>query len=150
MEKTCNTCANRGCPSYKHPCSSCLAASAGWHPEWEPAKDFATDTNVGHIDANRMNEIMQAEREGRLEIMPCKVGDVLYITEPRFYNYEKHEGVQTGVCKGYEMSPIHGWVVMAALEHGEPDTLYFYAFKGFGKTVFLSRSEAEKALEEAK
>ena len=118
-------------------------------PEDVPGGNDVPDTNVGHINADRYHEIMRAEREGRLEIMPCKVGDVLYITEPRFYNYEKHEGVQTGVCKGYEMHPRHGWVIKAALEHGEPATLYFYAFKDFGKTVFLTREEAEKALEEA-
>ena len=88
------------------------------------------------------------EEQGRLVVLPCKVGDKLYITEPRFYNYEKHEGVQNGVCEGYELDDRFGWIVKVSLEKGEPHTLYFYNFSKFGKTVFLTREEAEKALKE--
>lgn len=91
-----------------------------------------------------------AEEEGRLLVLPCKLDDPLYITEPRIYNYVMHDGVQKGVCKAYKMDERYGWVVYVDLEEGEPHTLYFYKFSDFGKTVFLTREEAEAALEKMK
>lgn len=91
-------------------------------------------------------DLIEAKTEGRLVELPCKVGDTLYITEPRIYNYKKHEGVQQGVCKCYELDDRWGWVVKVELDEGEPHTLYFYNFSSFGKTVFLTREEAEAAL----
>lgn len=89
------------------------------------------------------------EEQDRLIILPCKIEDTLYITEPRFYNYEKHEGIQRGVCKSYELDDRYGWVIKVALDEGEPHTLYFYNFSKFGKSVFLTREEAEAALNNA-
>ena len=35
-------------------------------------RDLATNENASHISIDRMNEILQAEREGRLVILPCR------------------------------------------------------------------------------
>lgn len=98
----------------------------------------------------KLAEYEDAEEEGRLVVLPCGIGDILYITEPRFYNYVMHDGIQKGVCKGYEMHARYGWIVKVELEEGEPHSLYFYNFSKFGKTVFLTREEAEAALEKMK
>lgn len=37
-------------------------------------------------DMDRFGEIMQAEKEGRLVVLPCKVTDTVYITETVFEN----------------------------------------------------------------
>ena len=95
---------------------------------------------------DRLAYYKDMEEQGRLVVLPCKVGDTVYITEPRFYNYELHEGVQKGICEGYTMHDEYGWVVKVKLEKGEPHTLYYYNFSKFGKTVFLTREEAEQAL----
>jgi hypothetical protein len=97
---------------------------------------------------NLLQEYKDLEEQGLLLRLPCKVGDTLYIIEPRFYNYEMHEGVQIGVCKSYEMSDRYGWVVKVKLEKGEKHSLYYYNFSKFGKTVFLIREEAEQKLKE--
>lgn len=96
--------------------------------------------------AEKLKRYEDLEEQGKLLILPCKLEDTLYITETRFYNYEKHEGVQKGVCKGYALDDRWGWVVKVSLENGEPHTLYFYNFSKFGETVFLTREEAEIAL----
>lgn len=96
--------------------------------------------------AEKLKRYEDLEEQERLLVLPCKVGDILYITEPRFYNYEKHDGVQKGVCKSYELNDRYGWVVKVSLEKGEPHTLYYYNFSKFGETVFLTREEAEIAL----
>ena len=78
-------------------------------------------------------------------LLPCKVGETIYSIEPSFRNYQKIEGVQEGVCKKYELNEQYGWVVWAAMDQGEPHTLYAFSFGKFGKTVFLDRAEAEAA-----
>ena len=113
--------------------------------------DHCFDTWANSFEGTAIDRLAyyeDMEEQGRLVVLPCKVGDKLYITEPRFYNYEKHEGVQRGICKAYEMHDRYGWVVKASLEKGEPHTLYFYRFSDFGKTVFLTREDAERALKE--
>ena len=60
MEKNCKNCIRGGTATWMYPCNVCLAAPPSDVPEkWEPTAD-------------RVNEIMQAEREGRLVILPCR------------------------------------------------------------------------------
>lgn len=86
------------------------------------------------MEVERMRELAEADKEGRLVVLPCKVGDRIYfsawfgtdphivrrITAPYFYAFD-------------ERSPI------SAAE---------FSLKDFGKTVFLTREEAEQALKE--
>ncbi|MBQ8144319.1 MAG: hypothetical protein IJ042_05950 [Butyricicoccus sp.] len=96
------------------------------------------------LDAARYHEIMQAEREGRLWITPLKVGDVVWIKKHRFpAEIENICLDKDGFCfeyVEYERSPE----VTELWDNG------CFAIEEIGKTVFLSREEAEKALEEAK
>lgn len=95
-----------------------------------------------------VEEAPTVEEQGLLLRLPCKVEDTLYIIEPSFYNYEKHEGVQKGICKGYELNDRYGRFVKVKLEYGEKHSLYFYNFSKFGETVFLTREAAEAKLKE--
>jgi hypothetical protein len=79
-------------------------------------------------------------------VPPCKVGDTVWIIEPRFYNYEYHTGIQRGVCQKIELSERWGGVALVALDEGEPHTLYYYNLQNIGKTVFLTKEAAEQAL----
>ena len=79
-------------------------------------------------------------------VPPCKVGDMIYTIEPRFYNYTKHEGVQRGIVEKCELTGNHRLSMWVKLEEGEPSTMYCYKSLSFGKTVFLTREEAERAL----
>ena len=82
---------------------------------------------------SRMVELMKADKEGRVVVLPCKVGDKLYrvfdgnISEHEVQNmkYFARQG-----RLGIDMTPFF------------PDAGRF-----IGKTVFLTREEAEKALE---
>ena len=98
----------------------------------------------------RLKHYEDLEESGRLVVLPCKAGDEIYTIEPRIYNYEKHEGVQRGICVGLEQHEKRGWSILVALDAGEANTRYFYNCANFGRTVFLTREEAEKALEERK
>ena len=88
------------------------------------------------IDVDRMREIVAAERDGRVVVLPCKVGDVVY----GFYG---EKTILPMVAKWIETN-TDGWCIAAQYTPMAP---MFYRFSDFGKTVFLTREEAEKALE---
>lgn len=87
-------------------------------------------------DLDRLEELTEADRDGRLVVLPCKVGDKLYrvfdgnISEHEVQNM-KYFARQRRL--GIDMTPFF------------PDAGRF-----IGKTVFLTREEAEKALEAMK
>ena len=85
---------------------------------------------------SRMVELMKADTDGRVLILPCKVGDMAYWV---------HNGVITG-CHVYRIQVNRkGTFVFlkSTISHGG-----FRTDACLGKTVFLSRKEAEKALQE--
>lgn len=72
---------------------------------------------------SRMVELMKADKDGRVLILPCKVGDTVY----RLQYIEQPPGRFTVGIVPIKFALI--WL------------------EEFGKTVFLSREEAEKALQ---
>lgn len=86
---------------------------------------------------NHLRKLVQAEQDGRLVVLPCKVGDAAYwvhsgtITECRVYRIQQN---RTGLFICLRSKVSHG------------------AFRAdcIGKTVFLTREEAEAALESQK
>lgn len=71
--------------------------------------------------------------------VPCKVGDVVY-------GFHGEKTILPMVAKWIETN-TDGWCIAAQYTPMAPK---FYRFSDFGKTVFLTREEAEKALEELK
>lgn len=129
MEKSCKTCANGGVPPYEYPCTACLRSPLSDAPKkWQPAENFATDTNVGRIDVDRMKEIVQAEREGRLVILPCKRGETVWCLVWDRSVVWPDESRRKIITRTFDLDDVFE----------------------VGKTVFLTREEAEKALEEAR
>lgn len=87
-------------------------------------------------DLDRLEELAEADKDGQLVVLPCKVGDKLYrvfdgnISEHEVQNM-KYFARQRRL--GIDMTPFF------------PDAGRF-----IGKTVFLTREEAEKSLEAMK
>lgn len=90
----------------------------------------------------RLRELAEADKDGRLVVLPCKVGDIVWanldgMRHPRkcvieFANIGSHVttivfSTVDGLREQYGVNP-----------------------RSFGKTVFLTREEAEKALEAMK
>ena len=81
-----------------------------------------------------VRELLRAEKDGRLVVLPCKVGDTIYR------------------C-GDPIKKIYEWQI-AYVEVYEDETVFVddsdntFMEADIGKTVFLAREEAEKALEE--
>lgn len=86
--------------------------------------------------AERIRELLKADKAGCVVVLPCKVGDVVY-------GFHGGKTILPMVAKWIETN-TDGWCI--AVQY-TPMTPRFYRFSDFGKTVFLTREEAEKALE---
>ena len=87
----------------------------------------------------RLRELAEADKDGRLVVLPCKVGDVVY-------GFHGEKTILPMVVKWIE-TYTNGWCIAVQYAQMAPR---FYRFSDFGKTVFLTREEAEKALEAMK
>ena len=92
---------------------------------------------------DKLAEYETAEEEGRLVVLPrCNIEDTVYIP------VDFQNRIYTGNVKGYEYyTLIKKWVVK--IRTNDRQTCY-EMFENFGKTFFLTREEAEKALKEMK
>jgi hypothetical protein len=79
----------------------------------------------GGFSTSRMVELMCADKEGRVIVLPCKVGDTIWRLKRTFETYPDKSKPYTE-ADGFLLQDI--WNV--------------------GKNVFLTREEAEKALAE--
>lgn len=106
---------------------------------------------IEDIAIDRIREICQAEREGRLVVLPCKVGDTVYVDADTLHNgwmMEKAcQGILIGRVTSYRITKDKMYVKIK-FRNMKQQTYFIdnYSIKSFGKTVFLSREEAEGAL----
>lgn len=90
-------------------------------------------------DLDRLRELLEAYRDGRCIVLPCKVGDTIY---KLFCGDIVELEVERIVCwlSGY-------WKMNAHTEYSRADWKGFEIdFSDFGKTVFLTREAAEATL----
>ncbi len=92
-------------------------------------------------DLDRLEELVEADKGGRLVVLPCKIGDTVWITGSvrRLYS----EKVRTFFCgdPSYSRGIADNGVKMIRTTGCD------IPIHEFGKTVFLTREEADKALE---
>lgn len=95
-------------------------------------------TEFEGIPIDRLRELTQADREGRCVVLPCKVGDTLY-------DIYEAMGNGTGEIRELKVNDIRihldkrskEWLIAGG---------YYFSLSDFGKTVFLTREDAEAAL----
>ena len=85
---------------------------------------------------DRLRELAEADKTDRVVVLPCKLGDVVY----GFYG---EKTILPMVAKWIETN-TDGWCI--AVQY-TPMAPRFYRFSDFGKTVFLTREEAKRAME---
>ena len=99
----------------------------------ELMKDYLSIGSVDHL-----RELAQAEKDGRLVVLPCKVGDVVYEANKRgFISTYKVISIHISAC-----STLIGWELI----DGIYSNMNGFEASSLGKTVFLTREEAEAAL----
>lgn len=94
---------------------------------------FSDDTSK----AERIRELLKADKEGRLVVLPCKVGDGLW-------TFCSHPVEQVYSFTVTDISTLNGRTMLNTSRCGVIDA------RDVGKTVFFTRDEAENALEAMK
>ena len=90
---------------------------------------------------SRMVELMKADKDGRVVALPCKVGDMVYFVTA------KHILEFTVVGYAVDETGI-SWVYSEHVDKTGHTYERTFSPDRIGKTTFLSREEAEKALQE--
>lgn len=86
------------------------------------------------VDPDRLRELAEADKEGRVVVLPCKVGDGLW-------TFCSHPVEQVYSFTVTSISTLNGRTMLNTSRCGVIDA------RDVGKTVFLTHKEAEKALE---
>lgn len=106
--------------------------------EWDAMMSVLN--SIGSYD--RLRELAEADKDGRLVVLPCKVGDRLYeVTGRKTISVYKVRAIRVelfGLFIEWDIVEGFVWQSMTGINAGE-----------IGKTVFLTREEAEAALKEA-
>lgn len=90
----------------------------------------------------RLRELAEADKDGRMVVLPCQSGEHVFALldgQKRVRECEVKHAVLDGWRKIFYIVPVGGL-----------GDAYSAPFGAFGKTVFLTREEAEKALEAMK
>lgn len=104
--------------------------------------EAAFDNDTSRIE--RAHNLHVADKEGRVVVLPCKVGDTIYAIVQVFASdgvYHKITEKKITGIGGNTMNKV--WMVNR--ENSLEDR---FSPSEFGRTVFLTREEAEKALAE--
>lgn len=94
---------------------------------------------IREIPDDRLREIVEAERDGRCVVLPCKLHDKVFF-------------IENGCVKETEVDSFHNWTSGRWKISTHTDRMfdhwmgYEIDFSGIGKTVFLTREAAEAAL----
>lgn len=138
-----NGCKIKDCPFETAVCERLASyEDSGLTPE-ELKAPFTEDAMINlaaqalGVEPSRLRELAEADKDGRVVVPPCKVGDVVY-------GFHGEKIILPMVAKWIETN-TDGWCIAVQYTPMPPR---FYRFSDFGKTVFLTREEAEKALQE--
>lgn len=123
-------------------------------PQWtdehieELCKDFYVipkETTKYDIDCDldRLKELAEADKEGRCLVLPCKVGDVIYVLTT-----DSLTGIEETKCTGIRIRSKNKVVIKAPCTYDDWGNAWReLTLSDFGKKIFLTKEEAERALE---
>ena len=132
-------CKIKDCPFEEAVCERLAAyEDTGLTPE-EIKAPFTEDTMINlaaqalGVEPSRLRELAEVDKDGRVVVLPCKVGDTVYfallgrIIEKQVFSIVSFSNSTRIYCGG---------------------TSEYFRPEDIGKTFFLTRKEAEKALQE--
>ena len=146
---------NGNCTAVGGFCTAVTAANCPLLREYldtglEPAvcanyKTFEDEAISKGVTFKRIVALMEADKDGRLVVLPCKVGDTVWVTRNPWTGKLLKKPLDAYV-NGVEMYS-HGIYVNLLFDTRKINGTRNYEINHIGKTVFLTREEAEKALE---
>lgn len=101
------------------------------------------------VPIDRLRELAQAKKKGRLVVLPCDVEDTVYVIDPGDYEHEYKPYVRLKTVSEINWKATRkkdlGWGLILA--GGNCGSSARYKLNNVGKTVFLTREAAEAALD---
>lgn len=95
-----------------------------------------------NCDLDRLEKLAEADKDGRLVVLPCQSGEHVFALldgQTHVWECEVEHAVLDGWRKVFAIRPL-----------GHSKDSYYAPFGAFGQTVFLTREEADRALEAMK
>ena len=100
------------------------------------------DQNCGYVEEQLAENLADYLLVNGVVVLPCKAGDMVYDIYEAFHNGGND-------IRALKVTDIHiyldkrnkAWIIIGG---------YYFALDDFGKTVFLTREEAERVLEKRK
>ena len=139
-------CKIKDCPFEIAVCERLAAyEDTGLTPE-EIKAPFTEDTMINlaaqalGVETSRLRGLAEADKDGRVVVLPCKVGQRVFA----LLDTDKH--ISECEVKRIGLGNEIGFIGLEPI--GARGREYGVALNGFGKTVFLTREEAKKALQE--
>ena len=142
--------------SNKNPCNDCKVDRQIGNPNrWECECSRCDKPNDWKNECvKKLAEYETAEEEGRLVVLPCSVGDTVWVTTHPFNvfdDFDFYTEAQDEIYESYISSITFYENSNQYRIHAKETRQFIKAYfmeSDFGKTVFLTREEAEKALKE--
>ena len=96
-----------------------------------------------NCDLDRLEKLAEADKDGRLVVLPCKAGDTVYkVTSRKTISEYRVKAIRVELfCTFIEWDIVAGFV---------DKSIFGVPVDEIGKTVFLTREAAQKALEAMK
>lgn len=118
---------------------------------WDEAEELQRYREIGSI--NRLRELAQAEKEGRLVVLPCKDWFEIVFGEQELFwgidtDYIETPIREISVDNAERFTWYDGWKTLVLRGNDENGLDWEFSPEDIGKTVFLTREAAEAALEE--
>ena len=123
-------------------CPKCKEELDGCHVTYQELCEYCGTAVLSvpeSISQETIKEIIKAKADGRLVVLPCKVGDTIWKIKAAFSYFSKpmEDRVDRIIISNNE--------ILVCCTGGAK-----FSIDSIGKIVFLSREEAEKALEGSK
>ena len=145
LERACGECIHYWACSRQ--CGEPMAQSSATGCECHEPIESSMAYYVGTLDGakgkipNRLRELAEADKEGRVVVLPCKVGDTVYFVNAKQileFAVVGYAADETGIS----------WVYSEHVDKTGHTNERTFSPDRIGKTTFLTREEAEKALQE--
>ena len=93
-----------------------------------------------NCDLDRLEKLAEADKDGRVVVLPCKPGDTVYeVTSRKTISEYRVKAIRVELfCTFIEWDIVAGFV---------DKSIFGVPVNEIGKTVFLTREEADRALE---
>lgn len=95
------------------------------------------------LPIDRLKELAEADKEGRVVVLPCKVGGEVYSTLDDLGRLHRCRVPYVSIGEKQHLN----WAALDPVDY--KGSHYGAPFSAFGKTVFRTREEAEEALRRA-